>query len=201
MKHLISNLISTYGYPGLFLLTIAETACIPVSSEIVLLFTGLLAATGHLSLPVAIIIALLGETVGGFIAWIIGRFGGRKLIEKYGKYVLIDIKDLERIENWFNKRGVWAIFLGRVLPFVRTFISLPAGTAEVPPLKFGLYSFFGSLIWIIAVTLIGYEVGKSAQNTVSTILSNAGYLLGILIVLLFIAFLIHRLRSRRHATD
>jgi membrane protein DedA with SNARE-associated domain len=197
MSHFINHLISSYGYIGVFILTIMEVACIPVSSELVLLGVGVLASTGRLSLVPAMIVALIGEMIGGYIAWGVGITGGRKIVEKYGKYVFIELKDLERVEKWFSKKGSWAVLIGRVLPFIRTFVALPAGIAEVSALRFGLLSLIGSVVWILAVTLIGYGVGSSLRSTINTILSNVGYLLGVIAVLAIVLVIVHKIRSRK----
>lgn len=198
MSHIINHIINTYGYLGLFLLAALEVACIPISSEVVLLGTGLLAATSHMHLAIAIPIAFAGELIGGYIGYAIGLTGGRKLIEKYGKYVLINTKDLEVVEKWFSHKRPWSVLIGRILPFLRNFVSLPAGTAKMGALRFGIYSSIGSLIWIVALTVVGYQVGSHFRSTIDSILSNVGYVIGILAVILAIGFIFHRyMRSKR----
>lgn len=198
MNHFVNHFISSYGYAGIFILTILEVACVPVSSELVLLGLGVLASTGHISLVPAMLIALVGEMIGGYIAWAVGITGGRKIVEKFGKYVFINMRDLERVEKWFSKKGAWAVLIGRILPFIRTFVALPAGIAEVNALRFGVLSFIGSIIWILAVSLIGYEVGSSLRSTVNTVLSNVGYLLGIIAIAAIVIVILHRIRSHRN---
>ncbi len=196
------NFINSYGYIGLLLLTIAESACIPIPSEITLTVSGALAATGtgHLNIVVIIIVATLGELIGGFLAWGVGRTGGRAAIIKYGKYVMLDVHDLEKAEKFFEKRGPITVMIGRILPVIRTFISLPAGTAEIPALTFGFFTFIGSLIWCTALGLIGFSAGKALQNTIDNVLKNVGYLAAFAAVVVIAIFFFHRFRLKRHRT-
>lgn len=173
---------------------VAESACIPVPSELIMTFAGVLAATGKLNLAAVILIGSIGNIVGAYIAWAVGRTGGRALILKYGKFVFLRVHDLERAERWFAKRGQAAVFFGRLLPVVRTFISLPAGVAEMEPVRFGLYTFLGSVPFVGFLAGVGYVVGSNYQTFVKDI-QDVGYLIALAAVILIGAFLYRRIRS------
>ena len=193
------SLVASSGYIAIFLLSVAQSCCIPTSSELTLGFAGVLAAEGKLSLPGAIIAGVAGEVVGAFIAWLIGRSGGRAFVTRWGKYILVSHADLDKAEAWYDRHGPWGVFFSRLLPVIRNFVALPAGVAEVPPVRFGLLTLAGSAIWDSSMALIGYGVG-SKFNSIMKGVSDAGYLLGVLAVLA-IAFVIwHRYRSYRAHT-
>ena len=123
-----------------------------------------------------IVLAVVGEFLGSFVGWSIGRFGGRPLVDKLGRYVLLTHSDLDRTERWFRKRGEPAVFFGRILPVVRTFISIPAGLAEMGLVRFGAATFAGSAIWCTAIALVGYELGGE-WSKITKGFSAAGYVL------------------------
>ncbi len=194
------SLVASSGYVAIFLLSVAQSCCIPTSSELTLGFTGVLAAEGKLSLPGGIVAGVAGEVVGAYIAWFIGRSGGRAFVTRWGKYVLLTNVDLDRAEAWYDRHGPWGVFVSRLLPVIRNFVALPAGVAEVPLARFGLLTLAGSAIWDSAMALIGYGVGQKF-NSIMKGVSDAGYLLGALAVI-GIAFVIwHRYRSyKAHTT-
>lgn len=192
----MQHFLSSWGYLALVILTFAEAACIPIPSEITLGFAGYLASTGRLQIVVVILLAALGETVGSFVGWGIGRFGGRPLVERVGKYVLLTKTDLDRSERWFAKRGEPAVFFGRILPIIRTFISIPAGMAEMSPVRFAVATLSGSLVWCAALALAGYELGASWHKLTKGF-SYAGFVLIAVAVLAFAAFIAHRWRVLR----
>ncbi len=162
-------------------------------------FAGVLAATGKLNLAAVIAIGVSGEVVGAYIAWFIGRTGGRRFVDRWGKYLLLSHADLDRAESWYARHERWGVFGSRLVPLVRNFVALPAGVAEVPLVRFGLLTAAGSLVWDGAMAGIGYGVG-SQWRTIAHDFSDAGYVIGGLAVL-GIAFVIwHRFRSYRAAT-
>jgi membrane protein DedA with SNARE-associated domain len=182
MEHFIVSEISRHGYLAIFLLMTLESACIPIPSEAIMLFGGALTAgatiagvSAHLNLLTVSLLGLAGNLLGSGIAYAVGRTGGRALVEKWGRYILISHKDLDRAEAYFAKRGEAAVLVGRVLPVVRTFISFPAGVAEMPILKFSLFTLLGSLPWILALAYSGNAVAGNWQ-------SIAGYFTPISIV-------------------
>lgn len=183
------------------LFTIAEAACIPIPSEVTLGFAGYLASahTGgghHLNLVLVIILATLGELVGAYIAYAVGRTGGRALIERLGRLVLLTKSDLDRSERWFARRGETTVLIGRVLPVVRTFVSLPAGVAEMNPVRFGIFTLLGSAVWCTALAVTGYELGGK-WHEITKGFNDAGYVLAGVIVIAIAAFILHRLAVLR----
>jgi membrane protein DedA with SNARE-associated domain len=158
-----------------------------------------LAAEGKLSLPGAIAAGALGEVVGAFIAWFIGRSGGRAFVDRFGRYILLSHRDLDRAEAWYHRHDRWGVFGSRLLPVVRNFAALPAGVAEVPLLRFGLLTAAGSLVWDATMAVIGYEVGSSWKSVMHGF-SDAGYLLGALVVLAVAVLLVNWYRSFKAAS-
>jgi membrane protein DedA with SNARE-associated domain len=198
----VQHLLSSWGYLALVLLTFAEAACVPIPSEVTLGYAGYLASTGRLDIAVVIVLAVFGELLGSFVGWSIGHFGGRPLVEKLGRYVLLTKSDLDRTERWFRRRGEPAVFFGRILPVVRTFISIPAGIAEMSLVRFGVATFSGSAIWCTAITLVGYELGGE-WNKITKGFSAAGYVLVAAAVVAVAVFVLHRfaaVRRERAAT-
>ncbi len=189
-----TNLVSSLGYTAVFLLCVAQSCCIPTSSELTLGFAGALAATGHMNLAAAILIGATGELVGAYIAWAIGKTAGRAIVDRYGKYILLTQHDLDRAEAWYGRHERWGVFGGRLLPVIRNFVALPAGVAEVPPVRFGLLTAAGSLLWDGAMAAIGYGVGSDWHRIIHAF-SDAGYVLGALAVVAIVALIIHRWRS------
>ncbi len=161
LTNFIVNVISSSGYAGVAFLMAIESACIPLPSEIIAPFAGYLVFTGRFSLFWVSIAGGLGSMVGSFITYEIGYFGGRPLVEKYGKYILISKRDLDLADKFFARYGQLSTFLGRMLPVVRTFISLPAGIAKVPRLPFLFYSFLGSVIWTYLLAYFGMKLGEN----------------------------------------
>ncbi len=195
-----TSFVATSGYIAVFVLSVAQSCCVPTSSELTLGFAGVLAAEGKLSLPGAIIAGVAGELVGAFIAWVIGRTGGRPFVDRYGKYVLVSQHDLDRAEGWYDRHGAWGVFASRLVPVIRNFVALPAGVAEVPLVRFGLLTLAGSAIWDSAMALIGYGVGSKYQKIMHGV-SDAGYVLGVLAVLAIVFVIYHRYRSYKAATS
>lgn len=195
-----TNFVATSGYAAIFILSVAQSCCVPTSSELTLGFAGVLAAEGKLSLPGVIVAGVAGEVVGAFIAWFIGRTGGRAFVDRYGKYILVSNHDLDRAEAWYDRHGAWGVFVSRLVPVIRNFVALPAGVAEVPILRFGLLTLAGSAVWDSAMALIGYQVGDSYKKIMHGV-SAAGYVLGVLAVLAIAFVIYHRYRSYKAATS
>ena len=142
-----TSLVASSGYLAIFLLSVLQSCCIPTSSELVMGFGGVLASQGKLSLAGVIAAGVAGEVVGAYIAYFIGRTGGRTLVDRYGRYVLLTNQDLDRAEAWYQRHGRWGVFGSRLVPVIRNFVAVPAGVAEVPLVRFGVMTFLGSLIW------------------------------------------------------
>ncbi|OGN01198.1 MAG: hypothetical protein A3I26_03695 [Candidatus Yanofskybacteria bacterium RIFCSPLOWO2_02_FULL_43_10] len=155
------NIIGRTGYAGVFLLSALESAAIPIPSEVVVPFSGFLAVSGRFNIWLIILAATAANLAGSVILFWIGRSGGRWFLERYGKYVLIHKRDLEKGDRWFSRYGNKAIFWSRMLPVVRTFISLPAGVSGINFSKFCFLTFLGSLPWNAALAVIGYKAGEN----------------------------------------
>jgi membrane protein DedA with SNARE-associated domain len=189
------------GYPALILLAFLEACCIPISSEVVFGFAGVLAYQGHLSLVWVIVAGTLAELAGSYVSYTVGRVAERPVVERFGRYLLITKTDIARAERFLAGRGGWAVPLARILPLVRSFASLVAGFAGVPAIRFGLLSLTGTVIYVSAMSSIGYAVG-SAWNRVAHDLSEAGYVLAAVVVVAIVAFVIIRVRElRREKAD
>jgi len=182
ISSLVVNAISNFGYPAVFLLMSLESALIPIPSEIIMPFSGFLVFEGRFSFWEAVMWGTFGNLFGSILAYLIGFYGGRPLVEKYGKYVLITRHDLDLADKWFAKYGSISIFFSRVLPVVRTFISLPAGIAKMNFWKFSLYTFLGSLIWSIFLTYAGVLTGEKWKE-LDVYFKKFDWLIGIAIVL------------------
>jgi membrane protein DedA with SNARE-associated domain len=147
------------GYAGITLLMAIESACIPLPSELIMPFAGYLVSQGRLSLVLAATAGAIGCNLGSVIAYEIGYYGGRPLVEKYGSYILMSRHDVEVADRFFKRYGAWAIFIGRLLPVIRTFIALPAGIARMPRAPFHIYTFIGSWPWCFGLAYLGMKLG------------------------------------------
>lgn len=159
--------VADFGYLATFLLMLAESACIPLPSEVTMVVGGLYSASGRLDFFLVGAAGVAGNLVGSWIAYTIGRTTGRDLLDRYGKYVLIRSHDIDRAEVWWDRYGELAVFVSRLLPVVRTFISLPAGIARMGFGKFTLYTFLGVIPWTYALTYLGYVVGDNYEQALS----------------------------------
>jgi membrane protein DedA with SNARE-associated domain len=155
----IVEVISTAGYFGVVLMMAIESACIPLPSEVIMPFAGYLVSIGQFSLIGAATAGALGCNLGSTVAYYIAAVGGRPVLDRWGKYVLISAKELERTDRFFARYGAATVFFGRLLPVVRTFIAFPAGLARMPMLKFQVYTFLGSWPWCFVLAYIGYLLG------------------------------------------
>ncbi len=160
----ILSVISSMGYGGVVLLMAIESACIPLPSEIIMPFAGFLVFKGEMTLWGVALAGAIGCVVGSIPAYYLGMYGGRPLVEKYGKWVLISPKDLDWADNAFAKYGEIIIFVGRMLPAVRTFIAFPAGVAKMNMTKFIIYTFVGSLLWCWLLAYAGMKFGQHWQD-------------------------------------
>lgn len=165
LTELIINTISSTGYFGIFILMFLESALVPIPSEVTMPFSGYLVTTGQFSLLMVILTGGLANLVGSILAYLLGYWGQehvvRKIIRNYGKYLLISEAEFDRSEKWFKQHGEKIVFFSRVLPVVRTFISLPAGIAHMNFFRFSYLTFFGSLIWSTILTYVGFILGKN----------------------------------------
>jgi membrane protein DedA with SNARE-associated domain len=199
----VQHLLETWGYLAVFTLTLLESACIPVPSEVTLGLGGALAsgaviggAQGHLNLGLVIVVGIAGSVCGSLLAYVVGRTGGRALFDRYGKYVLLSHLDLDKAETWFSRRGEWMVLYGRVLPFIRTFISLPAGMARMNVAKFTVLTTIGVSLWVTLLTVIGYALGGSWNKMIKAF-GFAGYVVAAMVVVAVVVFMARRYRSSR----
>jgi len=152
--------ISRLGYLGIVLLMGIESACIPLPSEIIMPFSGYLVFKGTMTLGMVALAGAVGCLLGSWLAYAIGAWGGRPLIERYGKYVLISRHDLDLADRWFQRHGDITIFAGRLLPVIRTFIAFPAGVVRMSLWRFSVYTFLGSFLWCWGLAWIGMKLGE-----------------------------------------
>jgi membrane protein DedA with SNARE-associated domain len=155
-----TDFISSAGLAGVFVLMILESACIPIPSEAIMLFAGFSVSKGDLTLVGVVAAGVLGNVVGSLIAYAVGYYGRVELLER-NRLIHVSQSQLERADRWFDRYGSWAVFFSRMIPIVRTFISLPAGIARMPVGRFTLLTFLGSIPWVTALALIGREVGAN----------------------------------------
>lgn len=196
----IISVLSAAGYAGLAGLMALESACIPLPSEIILPFAGFLVSRGEMNLFVVATIGAIGCNAGSAVAYAVGRYGGRHAVERWGRYVLLTRRDLERADWFFGKFGNIAVLIARMLPVVRTFIALPAGIARMPPLRFHIYTFLGSWPWCFLLAYIGMLLGDkwSSDSQLQTIFHYFDYAIAVLVVL-FIGHFVWS-RWRQHET-
>lgn len=159
-----TGLIGDWGLPAVFFLMLLESACIPVPSEAIMPFAGFAVSEGTMTLFGITVAGVLGNVVGSWIAYWVGLYGGRPFIDKYGRYVLLRHHHVELAERWFAKYGPVAVFFSRVLPIVRTFISLPAGIAKMPFWKFTLYTVLGCIPWVFFLGWLGTRLGAHWED-------------------------------------
>jgi membrane protein DedA with SNARE-associated domain len=160
----VTRAIGNHGFPAVLLLMTLESACIPIPSEVIQLFAGYLVSIHRMSLFEAVSAGVLGNVLGSWISWSVGYWGGRPFIQRYGHLVHVTPERLARSERWFDERGEITVLVGRCLPLVRTFISLPAGIARMPFWRFTLFTVIGCVPWVLGLTLIGVKVGPAWER-------------------------------------
>src|SRR6266404_1282173 len=156
----IKSLIAMSGYGGIVILMGIESACIPLPSELIMPFAGYLVHEGTMKLLWVAIAGALGCNVGSLVAYEIGCYGGRPLVERYGRWILMGRRELDLADRFFARWGYLAVFVARLLPVVRTFIALPAGIARMPRGRFHLYTFVGSWPWCLGLAWVGMKLGE-----------------------------------------
>jgi len=164
LAHFVIATISSLGYAGIAVLMALESACIPIPSEVILPFAGYLVSTGRFDLWLVAIVGALGCNIGSTIAYAVGYAGGRPLVERFGRYILLDRAELTRVEGFFARYGSVTVLVSRMLPVVRTYIALPAGMARMNFWKFQAYTFIGSLPWCLALAYVGFRLGKAWET-------------------------------------
>jgi len=196
MQAAIKDFVQHFGYLAVFLLMVPESACIPIPSEVTMTVAGFLAAQGTLNVWAVGLVGAVANLVGALIAYAVGATGGRSLVLRYGRFVRLNVHHLDRAEAWFKRYGDGAVFWSRLLPVVRTFISLPAGAARMELKRFAAYSFLGSVPWCVGLALGGYELGKNWDKLAKNI-----ELVSVVIAVVIVAgAALLMLRSRRRRT-
>lgn len=205
LEHLsgfIIQLIQSSGYAGVFVLMTLESALIPIPSEVTMPFAGFLANKGVLSLPIVIIVGAIGNVAGSLIGYYIGYFLEESVllrwIKKYGKFLLVTEDDYTKSKKWFTKYGQGVVFFSRLLPAVRTFISLPAGAFAMDVKKFTLFTFIGSLMWSALLAWIGYYLGSKWQS-LGPILNKFHYVIAAALIGLAALYVYHKLHRHKKA--
>jgi membrane protein DedA with SNARE-associated domain len=191
-----TNVVGDLGLWGIFLLMVPESACIPIPSEATMLFAGFNVSEGKYSLVAAVLVGTVANLVGSWIAYAVGYFGRLELLERHGKWLHIKPSHLAWADRWFERYGAPAVFFSRMLPVVRTFISLPAGVARMPIIRFSVLTFLGALPWNFALVL----AGKSARDNWTNIkdkLHYVDYAVAVLIVLGVAYLAVRWYRNRR----
>jgi membrane protein DedA with SNARE-associated domain len=196
------SFLVSHAIYAIVLFGVLEAMCIPISSELTFLLGGAIASGGvaathqHPSLALVIILGTIAEMVGSYISYGVGRVGGRPLVRRWGKYVLVTEADVARAERFLVGRGVWALPVARMLPFVRAFASIVAGLVDIPPLRFGVLNLIGTLIYVVVLSSIGYSLG-SEWSKINHGLTTVSYVLVAVVVLAIIGFVVLRLREFR----
>jgi membrane protein DedA with SNARE-associated domain len=186
----IKSLIAATGYGGIVILMAIESACIPLPSELIMPFAGYLVFTGTMKLVWVATAGAIGCNLGSLVAYEIGRYGGRSLVERYGRWVLMGRRELDWADRFFARWGYLAVFVARMLPVVRTFIALPAGIARMPRARFHVYTFLGSWPWCFLLAWFGMKMGENWRQ-----LGNYLHKFDVVIVVLLAAGIIWFVRS------
>jgi membrane protein DedA with SNARE-associated domain len=198
----VTEEIARYGYVAIFVLMLLESACVPIPSEVTMLFGGALATTAfagastRLSLVPVVAAGVAGNLAGSWLAYWVGSSGGRSLAVRWGRLLLIRPHEIDRAHEWFERHGEAAVFFGRLLPVVRTFISLPAGIARMNAWRFTVYTSLGCVPWILALTWLGYLLG-GRWDEVERVMRPFAWAIGAALVLAIAAWVWRRWRLVR----
>jgi membrane protein DedA with SNARE-associated domain len=193
----ITGVIGDYGLVAIFVLMLLESACVPIPSEVTMLFGGAMTtaafagAGNELGFWAVVSAGVLGNLIGSWLAYGAGDHGGRPLIDKWGRYLLIRPHEVDRAHQWFERRGEAAVFVARLLPVVRTFISLPAGVAEMPFWRFSVYTLLGCIPWCLVLAWLGAQLG-TRWTVVEEILRPVAWLIAIALVAAILVYAIRR---------
>jgi membrane protein DedA with SNARE-associated domain len=198
----VEHFLETWGYAAVFVLSFIYSMGLPVGAELAVIYGGVLASgqiphePHHLNLVVVIVLAAVAEVIGSLAGYLIGYYGGRPLVDRFGKYVLLTHRDLDRAEAWFNRHGEPLVLFGRFIPLLRSFVSFAAGLGEMAITKFVIFTVVGCAIWCTALASLGDALGSS-YNHVLKDFSYTGYALGVLAVIAVVLLFVHRLRVVR----
>jgi len=189
--------IASWGYMAVAILMAAENACIPIPSELILGFAGYLIFADQMSFVGALTAGMIGGMAGSIFAYAVGHYGGRTFVDKYGHYFFVKKSHVDIAQNWFDKYGLKAVFFSRMLPVVRTFISLPAGFAHVDMKKFLTLTFLGSLPWTALILFAGMMLGKSWQVMLAIGHQASLVFVGVCAVIILVLYLRYRKRKQQ----
>ena len=198
----MTSFLISHAIYAVILFGVLEACCLPIPSELTFLLAGAVASGAipgthqHPSLALVIILGTVAELVGSYISYSVGRVGGHPLVRRWGRYVLVTESDVARAERFLEGRGMWALPVARMLPFVRAFASIVAGLVDIPPVRFGVLNLIGTVIYVAALSSIGYSLGGQ-WSKVNHSLSLASYILVAVVVVALIGFVIYRLRAFR----
>jgi membrane protein DedA with SNARE-associated domain len=193
-----TNVVGDLGLAGIAVLMVPESACIPIPSEATMLFAGFNVSKGHYTLLEATMVGAAANVVGSWIAYAVGYYGREGLLERHGSKLHVKKRDLERADRWFERYGSWAVFFSRMLPIVRTFISLPAGVARMPFWRFTLLTFAGCVPWVFMLAFVGKQAGDNWTDWKDSLHYVDYAVLGLIIA--GAAYLLVRWRRNRGAT-
>jgi membrane protein DedA with SNARE-associated domain len=199
----IKHLLDVAGYPGIFLAMLIEGSGIPLPSEITMPFSGFLTTGAHakFQVPLVIIVGAAAEVCGAFIGYAIGFYGGRLLLERYGRYVFISPADIDRVTAWFDRFGSVVVFIARLLPAVRSYVSIAAGVGKMPLRSFFMFSVLGSVIWCTFLVILGRELGDH-WNKISNATRPFEVPIAVGVLILLAAYLFYRhYWSGRHGAE
>jgi membrane protein DedA with SNARE-associated domain len=198
----MESFIISHAIYAVIILGVLEAMCIPISSELTFLLGGAVASGGipgthqHPSLILVIVLGTLAELVGSYISYYVGRVGGKPLVRRWGRYVLVTEGDVARAERFLVGRGVWALPVARVLPFIRAFASIVAGLVDIPPVRFGILSFIGTVVYVVALSSAGYSLGTQ-WSKFNHAFSMVSYIVVALVIVALAVFVVHRVREFR----
>jgi membrane protein DedA with SNARE-associated domain len=192
----LQDIVTRMGYPGVFILIMLESTLVPVPSELVFPYAGYLASKGIFNIYVLLAINSVAACAGSSIGYWIGKAGGKPLLLKYGKYLLIRKHDIDKTEKWFANHGKATIFIARLVPVIRHIISMPAGVARMPFRSFLLQTFLGSTLWGSFLILLGYYLGKNWESVANTI-KRFDLVIGIVVMVAVMAIALRWYLKRR----
>lgn len=164
IQQITLQFVEHYGYIGIFVAMAIESACIPLPSEVIMPFGGYMVEAGHLNFWAVVFMGILGNLAGSLVAFFIGKYAGREVIRRYGRFMALSEKHVQWAEKWFERRGSMTVFVARLLPAIRTVISLPAGIASMPLFLFVIYTLSGSFLWSLVLTIVGLQLGREWAN-------------------------------------
>jgi membrane protein DedA with SNARE-associated domain len=201
LASIVISVIEATGYWGVVLLMAIESACVPLPSELIMPFAGYLISQGKMNLYLAATAGAFGCNVGSVVAYEVGKRGGRPFVLRYGKYLLIGADELDAADRFFVRWGSAAVFVGRLLPVIRTFIAFPAGVARMPLVPFHIYTFVGSWPFCFALAWIGRELGEAwhGDPRVRAVFHSLDAVIGVAIVVAVIWYVRHRLKAIRRS--